>query len=90
VKDKLRYVWGILFILLVNLLVIAIVNNWSGQAIQTLSKVGSRGNEVTQIQTKLKDQGLFTGKVDGIFGAATKASLIKFQQKKGLTADGVA
>jgi len=90
VKEKLRYVWGILFILLINLLVIAIVNNWSDQAVQTLSKIGSSGNEVTQIQTKLKEQGLYTGKIDGVFGTATKASLIKFQQKKGLTADGIA
>lgn len=92
-KEKLIYAWRILIILLLNILVIAMVSNWGGQTdqtIQTLSKVGSRGTEVTQIQTKLKQQGYYTGKVDGVFGAQTKASLIQFQKKKGLTADGVA
>lgn len=89
-KEKLKYVWGILFILLVNALVIAIVSNWAGEAIQTLSKVGSRGSEVTQIQTNLKKWGYYKGTVDGVFGTNTKNAVIAFQKKNGLTADGVA
>lgn len=89
-KEKLKYLWCILFILLVNLLVIAVVSNWSDQAVETLSKVGSRGSEVTQIQTKLKSQGLYSGKIDGVFGTQTKTSVIAFQKKKGLKADGIA
>ena len=37
-----------------------------------LSKSGSRGEEVRQIQQKLKNWGYYTGSVDGIFGVQTK------------------
>ena len=56
----------------------------------SLSKQGSRGDEVTAIQTKLAEGGYYSGKIDGIFGSATKAALIKFQRDNGLTADGIA
>ena len=34
--------------------------------LEALSKYGSRGNEVTQIQTKLKRWGYYKGSIDGI------------------------
>jgi len=43
---------------------------------------------VTQIQTTLKNQGLYSGAVDGVFGSATEAAVKKYQQKNGLTPDG--
>ena len=55
-----------------------------------LSKMGSRGEEVRNIQKRLKDWGYYSGSVDGIYGTATKNAVIKFQKKHGLTADGVA
>lgn len=55
-----------------------------------LSKYGSRGNEVTQIQTKLKRWGYYTGNIDGIFGSQTLNAVKRFQSKNGLTVDGVA
>lgn len=55
-----------------------------------LSKHGSRGDEVTAIQTKLHEMGYYNGKVDGIFGSGTKNALISFQKDNGLTADGIA
>ena len=55
-----------------------------------LSKVGSRGSEVTAIQTRLKELGYFNDKIDGIFGSRTKAAVIAFQRDRGLTADGIA
>ena len=55
-----------------------------------LSKTGSRGNEVRQIQQRLKDWGYYTGAVDGIFGVQTKNAVIYFQRKNGLTPDGIA
>ncbi len=57
---------------------------------ETLSKYGSRGSEVTQIQTKLKRWGYYTGSVDGIYGSQTVEAIKKFQRKNGLTVDGVA
>ncbi|MEM1486095.1 spore cortex-lytic enzyme [Oscillospiraceae bacterium PP1C4] len=55
-----------------------------------LSKSGSRGDEVRQIQQKLKEWGYYQGGVDGIFGVETKKAVMSFQKKNGLTADGVA
>lgn len=58
--------------------------------LQALSKYGSRGEEVRTIQTKLKRWGYYNGNVDGIYGSATLAAVKKFQQKNGLTVDGIA
>lgn len=55
-----------------------------------LSKQGSRGDEVTAIQMKLRESGYYNGKIDGIFGSGTKNALISFQKDNGLTADGIA
>lgn len=55
-----------------------------------LSKQGSRGDEVTAIQMKLRESGYYSGKIDGIFGSGTKNALISFQKDNGLTADGIA
>ena len=55
-----------------------------------LSKQGSRGDEVTAIQTKLHEMGYYNGKVDGIFGSGTKNALMSFQKDNGLSADGIA
>lgn len=58
--------------------------------ILALSKYGSRGDEVRQIQTKLKRWGYYNGNVDGIYGSQTLASVKWFQSKNGLTVDGIA
>lgn len=55
-----------------------------------LSKYGSRGNEVIQIQTKLKRWGYYNGSIDGIYGSKTVAAVRWFQSKNGLTVDGIA
>ena len=55
-----------------------------------LSKMGSRGSEVRNIQSRLKNWGYYSGSVDGIYGTATKKAVIKFQKKQALKADGVA
>lgn len=50
---------------------------------------GSSGEQVRTIQDKLKRWGYYDGTVDGVFGSQTRKAVIKFQQKNGLTADGV-
>lgn len=55
-----------------------------------LSRQGSRGSEVREIQTKLKQWGYYDGAVDGVFGSKTTAAVKRFQQRNGLTADGIA
>ena len=58
--------------------------------VETLSKYGSRGSEVTQIQTKLKRWGYYKGNIDGIFGTQTLEAVKYFQRKNGLVVDGIA
>ena len=55
-----------------------------------LSRYGTSGNEVTQIQTKLKRWGYYNGSIDGIYGSKTVAAVRLFQSKNGLTVDGIA
>ncbi len=57
---------------------------------EATSKYGSRGEEVKQIQTKLKNWGYYNGSIDGIYGSQTLAAVKKFQSKNGLTVDGIA
>jgi len=51
-------------------------------------KLGSVGSEVSQIQGKLAELGLYTGKVDGIFGGGTEAAVAAFQKGSALAPDG--
>ena len=55
-----------------------------------LSKIGSRGTEVRNIQTRLKSWGYYSYTVDGIYGWRTAEAVKKFQRKHGLVADGIA
>ncbi len=52
-------------------------------------KQGSKGNEVKEVQRRLKLWGYYNGSADGVFGAGTRAAVIAFQKKNGLKADGV-
>lgn len=60
-----------------------------GSADAAVLKQGSSGDLVKQVQTKLIKWGYMSGKADGIFGAKTKAGVMYFQRKNGLTADGI-
>lgn len=59
-------------------------------SVEALSKYGSRGEEVRNIQTKLKRWGYYSGNVDGIYGTQTVNAVKYFQRKNGLTVDGIA
>jgi len=51
---------------------------------------GDRGKPVMNLQEALARRGLYTGKVDGIFGYGTEAAVLEFQRAAGLKADGLA
>ena len=53
-------------------------------------KMGSRGDDVKTLQTRLAELGFYTGSADGIFGSSTSLAVKNFQKSNGLTADGVA
>lgn len=86
VKDKKMFI--ILFIL--SLIFIVYNVFFRGDGTLALSKYGSRSSEVTQIQTKLKRWGYYTGNIDGIYGSQTLAAVKYFQRKNGLKVDGIA
>ena len=77
-------------IILVLIAIIACMLLFENSSVEALSKYGSRGNEVTQIQTKLKRWGYYNGNVDGIYGTQTLNAVKYFQRKNGLTVDGIA
>ena len=53
-------------------------------------KSGDKGDDVKALQTRLKELGYYTSVIDSEYGAKTVAAVKAFQQKNGLTADGVA
>ena len=55
-----------------------------------LSRIGSTGQEVRNIQTRLKNWGYYKYYVDGIYGSRTASAVKSFQRKHGLTPDGIA
>lgn len=55
----------------------------------TTVKNGSKGTEVTLLQTTLNKLGGYGLTEDGIFGPKTEAAVKDFQKKKGLDVDGI-
>ena len=89
-RSKKQVLWQIVAIILVNVLVITAIAYTYGESAQTLSQLGSRGQEVRQIQSKLRELGLYSGSIDGIYGTATQKAVRQFQKNCGLTVDGIA
>ena len=85
-KRSKRLCLALAVLLSVSMVLVALV-----PAVEAASyKKGSGGAVVTQIQTKLKSWGYYTGTVDGIYGSGTERAVRAFQQKNGLTVDGKA
>ena len=83
-RKKLCFALVVVFAL--NILIISLVQ-YAGAASY---KKGSSGSVVSQIQTLLKNQGFYSGTVDGIYGSGTEAAVKRYQQRFGLKADGIA
>jgi len=75
-------------------------NNWRDTGVQIIKprvklsqtlKIGSRGDEVKQLQQVLKYEELFPQNAtqDGIFGSVTDKGVRQFQTKHGLISDGI-
>lgn len=79
--------WQIITIILLNILIIVFISDGNASA---LSKMGSRGDEVVQIQQKLKDMGYYQGNVDGMYGYQTMNAVKDFQNDNSLSVDGIA
>lgn len=90
VRNKKQVFKQIIAVILLNAMVISAVAYSYRESTQTLSKIGSRGEEVRQVQKKLKELGLYSGSVDGIYGVNTQKAVRQFQKNCGITADGIA
>lgn len=75
--------------LLVIVLVFACVSFAQAATYTTLRK-GMKGTAVKTMQTALKNQGFYTGKLDGVFGNGTLNAVKAFQTKYKLKVDGIA
>ena len=82
-KRRLAGALALLFALKIAIITLA----QSAQA--ATYRMGSSGEQVRTIQTKLKNWGYYSGAVDGIYGAQTSKAVEYFQRKNGLTADGI-
>ena len=60
-----------------------------GSSSGTTYRVGDTGSTVSWIQQRLKDLGMYSGEVTGHYGTKTAAAVEAFQEKRGLTADGI-
>lgn len=52
-------------------------------------KIGMEGDNVIQLQKWLKNQGFYTGKIDGQFGNYTEQAVEDFQKYVGIKSDGI-
>lgn len=89
-KNRINIIVLILLLLIIFFLVYNIFFREDSNSSLALSKYGSRSDEVTQIQTKLKRWGYYNGAIDGIYGTKTMNAVKWFQSKNGLTQDGIA
>lgn len=87
-NKKKTIIIGIIAITIIAIIILVMLSK--SNSVEVLSKYGSRGSEVTQIQTKLKRWGYYKGNIDGIYGTQTVNAVKYFQRKNGLTQDGIA
>jgi N-acetylmuramoyl-L-alanine amidase len=83
----MKKIYKIIFLFIIIMISLVLINKY---VVIALSRYGSTGSEVSQIQTKLKRWGYYTGSVDGIYGSKTVSAVKYFQEKNGLTVDGIA
>ncbi|MBQ9279814.1 MAG: spore cortex-lytic enzyme [Clostridia bacterium] len=88
-KNSLLIVF-LIFSLLYVYVGIVYVSAENSRISETLSRFGSTGSEVSQIQSRLKNWGYYQGAIDGVYGSQTVAAVKYFQRANGLTIDGIA
>lgn len=82
-------------LLLISLMTVSYIKGYQvtdiyGYSRAALSYYGSSGQEVINIQSRLKNWGYYKGSVDGKYGYQTYKAVRLFQYKNGLKVDGVA
>lgn len=77
-------------VLIIIICSFCVINVLDSNRLPVVSSRGSSGDEVIQIQTRLKNWGYYNGPIDGIYGSNTVKAVKFFQSSNGLTSDGVA
>lgn len=85
-QSRKKLIFSLVLLFLVNVLIITLAQ----RAQAAVYKQGSSGGAVRTIQQKLVNWGYFSDTVDGVYGPKTAQAVKYFQQKNGLTADGIA
>ncbi len=62
----------------------------STPTLSTTLKLGSQGERVVKLQTRLQELGYYEGVIDGDFGKGTEEAFKLFQKQAGLYVDGLA
>jgi len=83
-KERKKLILAIFVIFTVNIFIIALAQS----AYAELYKKGTSGATVTEIQTRLKNWGYYSGAIDGVYGSKTEEAVKYFQRKNGLAVDG--
>lgn len=87
IKRKINILFlTILFITILQLQPEQQISAFSNQVLQQ----GAYGDDVIELQARLKHIGFFTGEIDGVFGWRTYWALRHFQYEFGLPIDGIA
>lgn len=69
---------------------ISSLQNSGNNAAQVQLARGDSGEAVIDLQNNLQASGYYDGPVTGFFGSLTEAAVIKFQEAKGLSVNGIA
>lgn len=62
----------------------------SGSSFTRTLRKGYTGEDVRSVQARLQELEYYTGSLDGVYGTGSMAAVKAFQQRNGLTADGLA
>ena len=68
----------------------AAASSSTGESAPATCRPGDKGSDVKKLQRALKAAGVYSGKIDGVYGKGTTAAVKAYQKKHGLTQDGVA
>ncbi len=85
-----KYIVYIVTIFVLSIISVSLIVRYNNKSVETLSKLGSRGEEVKKIQRLLKEYGVYNGNIDGIYGTKTMQAVKVFQRYNKLTVDGIA
>lgn len=87
--NKKKLILSLIALFAANILLILVIKTIPDAQAATY-RLGSQGDVVSQIQTKLKNWGYYDGNIDGDYGPKTTESIRLFQRRNGLTIDGAA